>query len=1091
MTDLSEAQREAVEARGVVLVSAGAGSGKTTMLVERAARAVEDGVDPEAIFVVTFTERAAGELGERLRERLAVPGAPDRAERIQVSTIHGLCGAILREHAFALGLDPEFRVLDEASAAIVRGEALEQALAEAAEGDGGATLDLLAAFGGGPLRQLMVRLRARRLSSGLDLAPEPPSPVDLDGPRAALAASAHAAIEYYAERSTAGAIRNGERAAELVQLLRSAVSEDLVDLSSVRLKNAPAALAGYQEQLAELEGAARIELVRVLHPQVIGLVQRFDRAYSARKLAGAALDFADLELRARDLLVGDADARAAVQARVRHLLVDEFQDTNALQDSILELVAGPDAERCYVGDERQSIYRFRDADVEVFRRRRAGAETVVRLDDCFRSSDALVAVLNEIFGRVFEDGFQRLHARGSAPSPPDGVALELLVVDEPGKIMDAREREAIALAARLAELRDEGHEQSGMVVLLRASTDAELYEAALRQAGFDTHRAIGGGYYGRQQVSDLCAYLRLLRSRYDDRALLTVLASPLIGVSNAGLYALRRAAQTALFRGLEYGLPDGLSEDDARLMKAFRQRFDRLVEAAQGIGITDLLERIVSEHDYDLACLAQSDGRRRYANVRKLVRLARDYEALRGPDLAGFLALVDTLAELAAQEPEAALAEEEVDAVRIMTVHAAKGLEFEIVAFADAGRDPNLHVADLLAPADGRLAFRIPSPDGTLVAPPLWDHLREGEISAELAEGRRLVYVAMTRARERLIVSGGINARTTSEAPLRWLADALGLDLERMPAGEVLQPVGAGSVIRVQIQRPDAEGTEEEAGEPPIVSVHQLSLALDDAGLGDQPELPDLPPLEPLPAAPRHVPRSVSFTALVLHERCPYRYLAERELGLAPVARAGAGDGSLGALDVGSAVHALLEAGSELDLDALLGVPVQVADRARIDAFTAAWEGSSLAIEVAAAGAALREQPFAFAVDGVVFRGVLDVLVRRADGSMLVVDYKTTRLGERSADELVAEEYELQRQAYALALLRAGASSVDVAFAFLERPDTVSRASFSPEDEPTLTSAVRAAIERLRGSGFAPRPSPHVCGDCGALDRICAGPRLA
>ena len=354
-----------------------------------------------------------------------------------------------------------------------------------------------------------------------------------------------------------------------------------------------------------MELAARGEVARTLHPQVVALVQRFDRVYAARKLAAAALDFADLELRARDLLVSDADARAAVQARVRHLLVDEFQDTNALQDSILELVAGEDAERVYVGDERQSIYRFRDADVEVFRKRRDGAETVVRLDDCFRSSDVLVGVLNELFGNVFDDGFQRLVPRGSAPSPEDGVALELLVVDETGPIAGAREREASALAARLAALRDEGHPQSGMVVLLRASTDADLYEAALRQAGFETHRTIGGGYYGRQQVSDLCAYLRLLRSRYDDRALLTVLASPLIGVSNPGLYALRRAAQTALFRGLEYGLPDGLSEDDARLMRAFRQRFDRLVDAAQQLGIADLLERIVSEHDYDLACLAQ------------------------------------------------------------------------------------------------------------------------------------------------------------------------------------------------------------------------------------------------------------------------------------------------------------------------------------------------------------------------------------------------------------------------------------------------------------------------------------------------------
>jgi ATP-dependent exoDNAse (exonuclease V) beta subunit len=1088
MTELSEAQQAAVDARGVVLVSAGAGSGKTTMLVERAARAVENGVDPEAIFVVTFTERAAGELTERIRERLTAVGLAETAERMQVSTIHGLCGSILREHAFALGLDPEFRVLDESSAAIVRGEALELALAEAAASDGGATLDLLAAFGGAQLRQLIVRLRDRRLSSGLDLAPDVPGPADLDGPRAALAASAAAVVEHYAER--AGHV-NGERAARLVELLGRVEPDELVDLSGFRLQRAPAALADYPEQLAALESAARIELVRVLLPQVSSLVARFDAAYAARKLAGASLDFADLELRARDLLAGDAEARAEVQGRVRHLLVDEYQDTNALQDSILELVAGPDAERCYVGDERQSIYRFRDADVEVFRRRRAGAETVVRLDDCFRSSDALVGVLNEVFGNVFADGFQQLLARGAAPSPPDGVALELLVVDEPDSIGDAREREAIALAARLAELRDEGRAQSEMVVLLRTSTDAELYEAALQQAGFDTHRAIGGGYYGRQQVSDLCAYLRLLRSRYDDRALLTVLASPLIGVSNAGLYALRRAAQTALFRGLEYGLPEGLSDDDARLMRAFRQRFDRLVEAAQGLGIADLLERIVSDHDYDLACLAQADGRRRYANVRKLVRLARDYEALRGPDLASFLALVGTLAELAAQEPEAALAEEEVDAVRLMTVHAAKGLEFDVVAFADAGRDPNLRMPDLLAPSDGRVAFRIPTRAGKLVAPPLFDVLREGELAAELAEARRLVYVAMTRARERLIVSGGIGPRTTAEAPLNWLAGALGLDLARMPAGDTLEEVGAGSLVRVRIERPEEPGAGAEADEPPVVSVHQLSLSLDVIPEPDVPEIPVLLPLDPMPVAPRHVPRGLSFTALTLHERCPYRYLAERELGLAPVPREAVGDGSLSALAVGSAVHAMLEGAPGFDLDAYVGVPVRSEDRARIEGFRAAFEGSSLAAEVAAAGEALREQPFAFAVDGVVFRGVLDVLVRRPDGSVLVIDYKTTRLGDRSADELVSEEYELQRQAYALALLRGGASSVDVAFAFLERPDAVSRAVYEPDDEPALRSAIEAAIERLRHSGFAPRPSPRVCGDCGALDRICAGTRLA
>jgi RecB family exonuclease len=338
-----------------------------------------------------------------------------------------------------------------------------------------------------------------------------------------------------------------------------------------------------------------------------------------------------------------------------------------------------------------------------------------------------------------------------------------------------------------------------------------------------------------------------------------------------------------------------------------------------------------------------------------------------------------------------------------------------------------------------------------------------------------------------------MTAKTSQNAPLRWLASALGLSLDSMPAGSSVEQVGDESLVRVQIERMDGDDETVAEDEAPVVSVYQLALALDEAGEPVPTEVPALPPLEPLPVPPRHVPRSLSFTALALHERCPYRYLAERELGLAPVERVGVGgspSAALSALDVGRAVHAVLEGRPDLDLDVLLGIPLGEEDRTRIAAFTSAFEGSLLAAEIAATGEALREQPFAFSVDGVVFRGVLDVLVRRPDGSMLVVDYKTTRLGERSPDDVVAEEYELQRQAYALALLGAGATSVDVAFAFLERAEMVSRTSYGPDDEPTLRSAVKAAVERLENSGFAPRPSHGVCGDCGALDRICAGTRL-
>src|SRR5207253_6249652 len=245
-----------------------------------------------------------------------------------------------------------------------------------------------------------------------------------------------------------------------------------------------------------------------------------------------------------------------------------------------------------------------------------------------------------------------------------------------------------------------------------AGTDARLYEEALRAAGLPTFRATGRDYYHQQQVVDLLAYLRLLHNRYDDEALVAVLASPFVGVSNDALMRLRRAAERRpLFVGLERSLPEGLAEPDSHLIRAFRQRYDRLAGLAPRLSLERLCEQIVTEHDYDLAVLAQWDGRRRYANLRKLARLARSYEELRGPDVEGFVRFVREQEAVGARELEAVAEEEGADAVRLLTIHAAKGLEFKVVVVADAGRDRNAPSADeILALADGRFGFRVVNP---------------------------------------------------------------------------------------------------------------------------------------------------------------------------------------------------------------------------------------------------------------------------------------------------------------------------------------------------------------------------------------------
>ena len=312
----------------------------------------------------------------------------------------------------------------------------------------------------------------------------------------------------------------------------------------------------------------------------------------------------------------------------------------------------------------------------------------------------MLAAVNHLFGAEFGDEFQPLAASGEFPDPVFGTPVELLVTDKAAYagsgVALAPRRGAARRAARAGARRRAARASAGEIVLLfAAGTDAEWYEEELRAAGLPTYRATGRGYFGQQQVVDLLAYLRLLHNRYDDEALVTVLASPFVGVSNDALLLLRRGgARAALHRARARAARPSSTERDARLLRAFRQRYERLAEASARLSLERLCERIVADHDYDLAVLAQWDGRRRYANLRKLARLARSYEELRGPDVEGFVRFVAEQEAVGAAELEAVAEEEGADAVRLLTIHAAKGLEFKVVVVADAGRDRNAPAAD-------------------------------------------------------------------------------------------------------------------------------------------------------------------------------------------------------------------------------------------------------------------------------------------------------------------------------------------------------------------------------------------------------------
>jgi ATP-dependent helicase/nuclease subunit A len=1114
---LNEEQVAAVEAEGSVFVSAGAGTGKTSALVERYVRAVcERGIDVESILVITYTRKAAGELRGRIRTALRERGRPDLARELDgawISTIHGFCSRLLRAYPFAAGLDPRFREIEDAAAAVLRGEAFERALQDFCASEDPERLRLLATYRADGLRRMLTSVFETLRSAGRELVLE----LGERGSIASAVAALRAEAEQFAADESATPTQRRNAAEALRVVTEGSPPERLVDLSAFACRGARA--ASFEQARKAAERSALEELAAHDRALLQELLERFGAEYETAKQRESVVDFEDLQLAARALLRADERVRAELQLRFRMVMVDEFQDTNRLQCDLIDLVAHPELTEVFtVGDEFQSIYGFRHADLEVFRERRANAASLLALTRNYRSRPQVLEAVNHLFHDAFGDEYQPLAASAEFPDPVFGHPVELLVTDKTsfaGTGEHWRVGEARRIARRVREIVDSGEAEPGeIVVLFAAGTDAERYEEALRREGLPTYRATGRGYFGQQQVADLLAYLRLLHNRYDDVALTTVLASPFVGVSNDTLVVLRRnAPRRPLFTALERSLPEGLDPGDERLLRAFLQRYERLVRASSRVGLEALCERIVSEHDYDLAVLARWDGTRRFANLRKLGRLARDYESIRGADLAGFVRFVREQEAVGTRELEAVAEEEGGGAIRLLTIHAAKGLEFKVVIVADAGRDVGgpRGSDEIVALSDGRFGFRMVHPTRGDRQPVFdFEEVRDAGRDQERAERLRLYYVAMTRAIDRLVVSGAIDPARTSDrsTPIGWVLERLGAHELIASAGESpieLERGEARFVLDVSRYQPGPEQEETVPVAEQDGDDVERQLQLFDELPHGRPRLGvQLPRLADVAAPPVHDVRRLSYSALALFERCSYRYFAERVLGLPP-RPAAIGDayssGALAATEIGDAVHRLLELvpldapasppRSELDDTVRRWYPdVTAEELERVAQLVDAYCESALARRLAGLAGARPERPFVFEHDGVVIRGRLDVLWQDGERA-LVVDYKSNALDGREPSEIVEDEYVLQRLVYALVCLRGGASEVEVAYQFLERPDDVVSAIFTVGDVSSLEAGLSAAIARIRSGDFRPTPSEFACSDCPALDLVCAGPRLA
>jgi ATP-dependent exoDNAse (exonuclease V) beta subunit len=782
----------------------------------------------------------------------------------------------------------------------------------------------------------------------------------------------------------------------------------------------------------------------------------------------------------------------------------------------------------------------------------------------FRSLPAVLAGINAV-GRTLLDGFSELTA--GRTDEGEGAVELLLTLDE-GRGKDARKwaqeeidldpppggspprvvAEARFLAARLREIVDAGEAARGeIVVLLRAFTHVDAYEEALDRAGLRPFVVGGRGYWTQQQVEDLIRLLGVVSNPLDDEYLFGALACFANAVTPDALWLLRRAARGEQDRlrhvwpVIEWRFgggdrePDQIQErwleridaEDAARLERFCERLAGLRAEAPLLHLEELVERTMTAFSYDLGLLARPGGVGRMANVRKLMRLAREYEANEGRDLAGFLALAAESTRRDEREGMAAVQAEGHDGVRVMTVHAAKGLQFPVVAVPDLGRGLNAghHPGDLVIGGpgdDGERGFgmRLAFPSAGSVG--LWElvDLNTAESQAEAEEGCRLVYVAASRAEDRLILSGiykpaelePAEERKPNDTPLRRL----------LPALAESGFTGSDAVIELPGPMP-VDGS----GHLPAAA---LSIRVSEPGPKRAAELverfaaPDQnDPLltasgEPPLLDPRPAPVPIghlSYSALALYEGCGYRFYVERVLG-ARESLAQPSDGadeppaipdelveptqSRGlALGIGTAVHAALEWSARrgwrppppnllADLLGGQGLAGETEAMARAERLVSGWLDSPLLAELAAV-APRAEVPFVVGLGETVVRGQIDLLVPApgGDGVPTVVDYKTDALDGRAPADLAAR-YAAQREVYALAAdAGAGARAIHV---FLDAPGDPVIEEFDRARLDAARARLEGLVERMRGGEFevAEKPYGALCFACPAAARLCPRP---
>ena len=1134
----TSAQKAAVESRGsAVLVSAGAGSGKTRVLTERLMRRICGGeapVDLDRFLVITYTRAAAGELRGRMTQALAEALAEDPANRrlrrqsalvrrAQIGTIHSFCAAFLREFSHLAGISPDFGVLDEQRAGGMMARALERVLDERYEQPDKYPGFLLLAdtVGAGRddrrLEELVLELHGKmqcharpdRWAAEQIRALEAPAGdagETLWG-REILRSAGESARYWAAEfermlslirgepgiakawlqgyADTADALRELCRCLELgwekaracfpipfkLSALRNSPDPGLSEALKARRELCKADM----ERLEKLFALPSEELLRdraLTAPAMQALLrleQDFDRAFSAAKRRANLLDYADLEHLCAGILLDEDGSPSPLALQVRdrweEILVDEYQDVSRVQDDIFRAISRDGSNLFLVGDVKQSIYRFRLADPGIFTEKyerfapcdeaAPGQSRRILLRENFRSRREILDAANAVFSRCMSRELGELDYRedaallygspdyrGSVPVP-EMTLLRLRAGGGEEEAPDKLAQEAALVAGQIRSLVESGVtistregerplDYGDIAILLRsANTVGPIYRRELIRQGVPVGFGQGDGFFRAVEVSTLLSMLAILDNPHQDIPLIAVLRSPALGFDADSLSAIRAAEPDADF----YTALQTWSRDNAR-GRDFLELLERLRRQAPDLRAAELTELLLEELDMPAVCSAMRDGEQRRARLMELVELSERFEKTGYRGLHRFVLWLRRMAEKG-QEP--ALGAETLSAVHILSIHRSKGLEFPVVFLADLAHSFNRRdlMRNVLVHPELGLGPKVTDLERRIEYPGLARSAVALRLEREtLSEEMRLLYVGMTRAKERLFLSAG------SKDPDKLLEKAALLADDPIPP-----------VMLARAQNPAlwllcaalADGQEH----------LKISLAEPDQAQAQEEERPCVRPDE---ETERELQRRLSFvyphrqaedlpskvTATELKDRA---LPDEDALSLAPRAARpfrlpdfARQERPLSGAEKGTATHLLLQVldfGKTDSREALQSEILRLQEQGFLSPREAEAVdlgavlrlfASPLGRRMREAAALRREFRFSLLCDAsdffpvepgeqVLLQGVVDCFLEEEDG-VTVIDYKTDRVRDRAEALARARVYTGQLRAYAGALKR-------------------------------------------------------------------------